>query len=256
LQKQGKWQESGGTKTSTLTKLDDGSFAIDISSLDAQQKAQVAEALGVRRLSAGRVVFNASDHMPKQKVDAVLEVAQPDRVESRRLMLDMNCMAPGVGPGCIFSVGYPWGCDPVDGSPKCRFGIAVKTQIGGPYHGALTVAGAGCVEEWAFGVPKPFSGSVCIDGGISMSWSGACGLPFSLQGWVGLTAQVGLDLVLFSFSFASLRIEAGASVETTSTIAMTGAVAAEAGEAAAAVPTKPARPGATSRFTPRPPSRC
>jgi hypothetical protein len=106
LQK-GKWQKSGSTKTSTLTKLEDGSFAIDISSLDAQQKAQVAEALGVRRLSAGRVLFNATDHEPKQKVDAILQAEQPDRVESRRLMLDMNCIAPGVGPGCIFSVGYP-----------------------------------------------------------------------------------------------------------------------------------------------------
>eukprot|EP00932_Pfiesteria_piscicida_P000641 SRR837773.10624.p1 GENE.SRR837773.10624~~SRR837773.10624.p1 ORF type:complete len:251 (-),score=81.92 SRR837773.10624:29-670(-) len=125
----------------------------------------------------------------------------------------MNCIAPGVGPGCIFSIGYPWGCDPVDGNPACRFGLAVKIQIGGPANGALTVAGSGCIEEWAFGVPKPFSGSVCIDGGISVSWSGACGLPFTLSGWIGLTAQVGLDLVIFSFSLASIRIEAGASIE-------------------------------------------
>jgi hypothetical protein len=47
----------------------------------------------------------------------------------------------------------------MDGNPPCKFGIAVKVQIGGPANGALTVAGSGCIEEWAFGVPKPFSGS-------------------------------------------------------------------------------------------------
>jgi hypothetical protein len=51
----------------------------------------------------------------------------------------------------------------MDGNPPCRFGIAVKVQIGGPANGALTVAGAGCVEEWAFGVPKPFSGPGVLD---------------------------------------------------------------------------------------------
>jgi hypothetical protein len=97
----------GSTKESSMTKLQDGSFAIDISALDAEQRHKVAGALGIRRLSAGRVVFNASDHEPNQKVDAVLEAVTPDHVESRRLMLDMNCMAPNVGPGCIFKIGYP-----------------------------------------------------------------------------------------------------------------------------------------------------
>eukprot|EP00932_Pfiesteria_piscicida_P002547 SRR837773.1248.p1 GENE.SRR837773.1248~~SRR837773.1248.p1 ORF type:complete len:793 (-),score=285.65 SRR837773.1248:113-2416(-) len=203
----------GATQQSQMTTLADGSRAIDLSALTAAQRAEIAQALGVSKLGGGRVVFNASDSNPHQKVSATLEAEEKTgTVLSRRLMLDMNCIAPNVGWGCLFSIGYPWGCDPVDGNPKCSFGIAVKTQVGGPYHGALTVAGAGCVEEWAFGVPKPFSGSVCIDGGIGISWSGACGLPFSLRGWLGLTAQVGLDLVIFSFSFASIRIEAGAAV--------------------------------------------
>jgi hypothetical protein len=97
----------GSTKESSMTKLEDGSFAIDISALDAEQRKKVANALGIRRLSAGRVLFNATDHEPNQKVDAVLEAVTPNHVESRRLMLDMNCMAPGVGPGCLFKIGYP-----------------------------------------------------------------------------------------------------------------------------------------------------
>jgi len=203
----------GETKQSQMKKLSDGTTVIDLDSFDAAQRAKIAEALGVQQLAGGRVLFNATDSEPRQKLTAVLEASEePGSVHSRRLMLDVNCQQIGVGPGCIFKISYPWHCDPIDGEPRCDFGIAVKIQIGGPLHGALIVSGTGCVPEWTFGVPPPFDGSLCIDGGITVSWSGACGLPFSLSGVVGLTAQVGLDLWIFSFSFASIRVEAGASV--------------------------------------------
>jgi hypothetical protein len=163
----------------------------------------------------GRVLFNASDHQPEQTVSAVLEANDKlGTVHARRLMLDMNCIQTGIGPGCIFKIGYPWSCNPRTGSPACYFGIAVMIQHGGPANGALTVAGAGCIPSWAFQIYPPLKGTMCIDGGIGVSWAGACGLPFSLSGWVAITTLVGFDLILFSFNLASIRIEAGAAIAT------------------------------------------
>jgi len=200
-----------------MTKLADGTFAINIDQLEQSQQVDMAKAMGIRRLSSGRILFNATDDDANQTVPAVLNSHDgAGTVHSRRLMMDMKCLAPNVGWGCVFSIGYPWGCDPLaahTGGKPCSFGMAVKVQMGGPYNGALTVSGVGCIEEWAFGVPKPFKGSVCIDGGLTMSFAQTCGLPFSIQGWVGITAAVGLDLILFSFNLASIRVEAGAAIE-------------------------------------------
>jgi len=210
----GRSSKVGETKKSQMQTLKDGTMSIDLDAFDAAQRAKIAEAIGVPSLVGGRVLFNASDHQPEQTVSAVLEANDKlGTVHARRLMLDMNCIQTGIGPGCIFKIGYPWRCNPATGTPKCDFGIAVLIQHGGPANGALTVAGSGCIPSWAFGVPKPLAGTVCIDGGIGVSRTGACGLPFSLFGWVAITAAVGLDLVIFSFNLASIRIEAGAAME-------------------------------------------
>ena len=215
--KASKMRQLGEAKKAQMTKLSDGTFAINIDQLDESQRNQMADALGIHHISGGRILFNATDDAANQVAPAVLNSHDGGgTAHSRRLMMDMKCLAPNVGLGCIFSIGYPWGCDPLSaqtGGRPCSFGMAVKVQMGGPFNGALTVSGVGCIEEWAFGVPKPFSGSVCIDGGLTMSFVHTCGMPFSIQGSVGITAAVGLDLILFSFTAASIRVEAGAAVE-------------------------------------------
>jgi len=109
-----------------LGALSDGTRSIDLEALDASQRAEIAKVLGVTQLSGGRILFNASDNLQRQQVTATLEANEhAGTVHSRRLMLDMNCIAPGIGAGCLFSVGFPWGCNPITGSPACTFGIGL-----------------------------------------------------------------------------------------------------------------------------------
>jgi len=197
-----------------VTKLKDGSLTMDIAQMDSAVRSQMAKAMGIPDLSSGRIVFNASESEKKQSVPAMLDARElSGSAHSRRLMLDTTCLAPGVVGGCLFSVSYPKGCDPIDNEPKCKWGLAVKVQIGGSSNGALTVGASGCIESWAFSVPKPLDGTICLAGGITVTWKSACGLPFSLEGWVEITATVGLDMVIFSFSAASIGVRAGVSLE-------------------------------------------
>eukprot|EP00932_Pfiesteria_piscicida_P008117 SRR837773.18421.p1 GENE.SRR837773.18421~~SRR837773.18421.p1 ORF type:complete len:376 (-),score=95.99 SRR837773.18421:74-1201(-) len=205
-------RSSGATRTSTMTTLGDGTKAVDISTLSAAQRGQIADLIGVQALAGGRLLFNTSDDAPVQRTDVLLEAMEDDATtHSRRLSMEMKCDAPGVGPGCLFAIGYPWGCNPM--GSDCTFGIGIKVQIGGPYDGALTIYGAGCIEEWAFSVPPPFSGEICIEGGLTMTQTPTCGLNFGLAGFVAIEAVVGLNLVIFTFSAASVRLEIGAAIE-------------------------------------------
>jgi hypothetical protein len=139
---------------------------------------------------------------------------------SRRLFVDMKCLAPNIGPGCIFSVWWPKSgqpyCDPIGGrgNRACKYSLAVKMQLTGPARGALSIGGSGCIEAWKFSVPKPFDGSVCVAGEIVVGGGRSCGnkFPFTMGGYVSITAAVGLDFGLFSITAASIGVGIGCGI--------------------------------------------
>jgi len=197
-----------------VRKLPDGTEYIDIAEVSVAHRLEIAQAFGMKDITKGRVMLNstAADTAP-----ALVQAKDPESGDTheRRLMMDMNCLAFNVGPGCLFKKSYPVTCDPIDGDPPCDWGLSVKLQVGGPANGAITVAGAGTViDSFAFGVPRPLKGTVTWGASIGVSWNGQCGFPFMIQGTLSLTATVGLDLVIFSFSAASLQLQAGVGLVT------------------------------------------
>jgi hypothetical protein len=213
-----------GAPMPVLSKLADGSNSLDLEDLDDGTRAQLARMLNLESTpKTGKILFNSTTPAPGEKIEKVPGLVDLPGVDSpaasRRLFFDMKCLFPNVGPGCIFSIwwpksGYSW-CDPIDGSPPCKFSIAVKIQLTGPAAGALTIAGSGCVEAWKFSVPPPFAGSVCISGGITFGFAKSCGnkFPFTINGWVRLVAAVGLDFGIFSFTAAEIGVEVGAGIQ-------------------------------------------
>jgi hypothetical protein len=204
-----------------LSKLADGSNSLDLADLDDATRAKLAKFLNMESAPmTGRILFNST--VPTagdvvKNVQGLVDLPGSDSpAASRRLFIDMKCLAPNVGPGCIFSVwwpkpGYSW-CDPLDGQPPCKYSLAVKIQLHGPAAGALSIGGGGCIEAWKFSVPPPFSGGVCVNGAIVVNFWKSCGnrFPFTIGGWVSITAGVGLDFGLFSINLLSIEVGVGA----------------------------------------------
>jgi hypothetical protein len=221
-------------KEPEISQLKDGTYAMKFDHMNNEQRVALAGTLNVNAdsLSSARILFNATTSS-NQHGDAVVQGTHSNdplltsrgdgegtaSALSRRLQMEMKCIGPNIGWGCIFSFGYPFGCFPwvSDGGygpgKQFKYGFSIKKQIGGPYNGGLTIGAGGCIEAWSFGVPPPFSGSVCVAGGITVSPRGPCNLPFNINGWVSIKASIGLDLVIISFELAGLELKIGASTE-------------------------------------------
>jgi len=208
-----------------LSKLADGSNSVDLADLDDGTRAQLARILNLTSPpETGRILFNSTVPKPGDEVKNMPGLVDLPGIDvpatSRRLFIDMMCLFPNVGPGCIFSVWWPKSgqptCDPIGGTGNmaCKYSLAVKIQLTGPAAGALSIGGGGCIEAWQFSVPPPFDGSVCIAGTITAGFGRACGnkFPFTLGGYVSITAAVGLNFGLFSITAASIGVGVGAGI--------------------------------------------
>jgi len=208
-----------------LSKLADGSNSLNFDDLDDGTRAQLAQFLNLESLpKTGRILFNSTVPKPGDEVKKMQGLADLPGIDSpagsRRLFLDMKCLAPNIGYGCIFSVWFPKSgqpyCDPIGGtgSTACKYSLAVKIQLTGPTAGALSIGGSGCIEAFMFYIPKPFDGSICVAGTLTAGIGRSCGnkFPFTLGGYVSITAAIGLDFGLFAINAISIGVGIGAGV--------------------------------------------
>jgi hypothetical protein len=216
-----------GPPMPTVMKLADGSNSLDLQDLDDDVHLQIARALNMESPpKTGRILFNSTKPGPGGEVKNVEGLVDLPGVDSpaasRRLWLDMKCLAPNVGPGCVISLWVPQRnqrtCDPLcdeeAGCPKsqqCRMNFAIKVQLFGPAAGAMTIAASGCPATWPAG---PFTISLCASGGLTVGWFKSCGnkFPFTIDGYVQLELSLALDLGIFSFTLAAIGIRGGAGI--------------------------------------------
>lgn len=212
------YRSSGLVKSGTR-RLRDGTTEMNLDALDAAQREQLAKAIGVKDLKGGLLYFNLTeeDRANQKGHTAILQATQSSGAEERRLQwVDLTCIAPSIMPGCILYFGFPVRCNPITGSPTCKWGLAVKVQIGGPDHGAFSIAGAGTMRVPPTSLPPPLFAEVKVEGGIKITSRPACPgkMNFGLSGSIAITAACGLDFWLISFNAASLSLQGSAEVTT------------------------------------------
>jgi hypothetical protein len=181
--------------------LADGTHAVDLGALGVATRQRLSagldEALGGQSLgdlSGARLLVNAS--LDRKDVVIAGALASQNVPSTRRLGLIEWC-GDHVFPYC-FKIGVPSRCEDDD----CKFYLEVK--IGLPYSGSpyfsLEVALGGSVNllDKFLGIPNPpVYGEVGAGGGIKFSTKPACPgkINFSLEGYVQMSAGLGLDLL-------------------------------------------------------------
>eukprot|EP00930_Biecheleria_cincta_P012397 TRINITY_DN11612_c0_g1_i1.p1 TRINITY_DN11612_c0_g1~~TRINITY_DN11612_c0_g1_i1.p1 ORF type:complete len:1167 (-),score=203.33 TRINITY_DN11612_c0_g1_i1:1960-5292(-) len=197
--------------TVAVETLPDGTSAVDLGRLDPETRLNLAAALAksVGDLSFGdlsgvKLLYNSTQGSDAQAFAYKENDPTRGHAVSRRLGKVKRCDG-----FCIF-INVPWSCE-----EDCRFKLEVSLSPtpGTPYF-ALTVELGGSVNllETLFGIPNPpVYGSVSAWGGLSFSNRPACpNLPFTIHGYAGIGAAVGVNLVICSIDLLSVSLEVGA----------------------------------------------